>query len=48
MDQELDVAVSDPNEQDSSEPAGGDFVQAGAADDEPRIENSLGDHHHQR
>jgi hypothetical protein len=48
MDQQRETAGSDVEERDAADPARRDFMQAGSSDEEPRIENSLGDYHHQR
>ena len=48
MDQERQAALGDLQGRDSADPAVGDFMHAGSPDGEPRIENSLGDYHHQR
>jgi hypothetical protein len=48
VDQEREATDGDLQDRDSADPAHGDLMQAGSADEEPRIENSLGDYHHQR
>jgi hypothetical protein len=48
MDQERGTAAADFEDGNAGDPAARDFMQAGSSDGEPRIENSLGDHHHQR
>ncbi len=48
MDQERETAAGDRQDRNAGDPAMGDFMQAGSSDGEPRIENSLGERHHQR